>query len=244
MTATISPPAVVTNLSRTDPAQRLRDYLWALTFYLQLPVEVLPRILFVENSNSDISQLCELAAQFPDKTVEFLQFEGLGYPSRYGRGYGEARLLDYAMDNSSIVKGLSDVDIIWKATGRLRLLNFSAMSSSAPDDFDLYCDFKNYPMAWVDMRFFAFTKSGYEAMLRGMADTVREDLPTSGVAENHLHRILGKHLPEGRIIPRFRLNPIVDGIQGNNHSYSRGWRNAIKNGIRRLSRRIAPDLWI
>src|SRR3982074_3006340 len=154
MTATISPPGVVTNLVRTNPAQRLQDYLWALEFYLQLPTEILPRIVFVENSGSDLSQLGELAARHPEKEVEFVQFDGLAYPPEYGRGYGETKLLDYAIDHSEIICRLNPDDIIWKATGRLRLLNFAVMNSSAPMSFDLYCDFKNYPMRWVDMRFF------------------------------------------------------------------------------------------
>ncbi len=36
ITATISPPEGVPNLARTDPAQRLSDYEWALPAYLEL----------------------------------------------------------------------------------------------------------------------------------------------------------------------------------------------------------------
>src|SRR3981081_4398328 len=113
MTATITPPPVVTNLTRSDPVKRLLDYLWALEFYLQLPTEVLPRILFVENSGSDLSQIRELAARHPEKKVEFISFEGLAYPPAFGRSYGETKLLDYAMDNSEIIRDLKPDDVIW-----------------------------------------------------------------------------------------------------------------------------------
>lgn len=244
MTATITPPSIVTNLSRTDPRQRLQDYKAALQFYLDLPKEVLPRILFVENSNSDVSELRNMAARYTEKETEFVTFYGLDYPPGFGRGYGEAKLLDYGMDHSEIVAKLRMDDVIWKATGRLKLLNFAELSASAPDSLDLYCDLKDYPMPWMDMRFFAFSKTGYETLFRNMAESVREDLPVAGVAENHLRAIVGKRLNMKTIVPRFLVTPRVDGIQGNNKSYSGGMKNVAKQNLREWCRRLIPGLWI
>ncbi len=244
MTATITPPNIVTNLSRTDPHQRLQDYKAALQFYLDLPSEVLPRILFVENSNSDVAELRNMAARYPDKETEFVTFYGLEYPPGFGRGYGEAKLMDYGMDHSGLIAKLRTDDVIWKATGRLKLLNFAELSASVPDSAALYCDLKDYPMPWMDMRFFAFSKKGYETLLRNMAESIREDLPVPGVAENHLRTILGKRLKMDAIVPRFSISPRVDGIQGNNKSYSGGITNTAKQILRDCSRRLIPGLWI
>ncbi|WP_426413287.1 hypothetical protein [Bradyrhizobium ganzhouense] len=244
VTATITPPSIVTNLSRFDPRQRLEDYKAALHFYLELPSNILPRIVFVENSAGDVSGLRNLAARHRDKEIEFVTFYGLDYPPSFGRGYGEARLLDYAMDRSAIIAKLQPNDMIWKATGRLKLLNFAQLSQTAPTGTDLYCDLKDYPMPWMDMRFFAFSKTGYEHLFRGIADSLREDQPVAGVAENHLRRIVGARLGRDAIVPRFAYTPRVDGIQGNNQPYSGGIRNIAKFSIREFCRQLVPGLWI
>ena len=96
----------------------------------------------------------------------------------------------------------------------------------------------------MDMRFFAFSKNGYELILRGMADSIREDLPVSGVAENHLRAIVGTRLKKDNIVPRFHVTPRVEGIQGNNKSYSGGLNNMAKQTVRDWGRRLIPKLWI
>src|SRR3954471_4308953 len=70
LTATITPPPGVPILARTDPQLRLQDYIDALKFYLAVPNHVLDRIIFAENSGSDLSKLRALAEE-SDKRVEF-----------------------------------------------------------------------------------------------------------------------------------------------------------------------------
>ncbi len=61
LTATITPPSGVPSLVRTDPALRLRDYLAAFEFYLKVPTAILPRIVFAENSGSDVDPVSGLS---------------------------------------------------------------------------------------------------------------------------------------------------------------------------------------
>ena len=61
MTATITPHNA-RNLARTDPAARLKDYDDALGFYLGLIDRPLHGIVFVENSDSDVTTLRQLVA--------------------------------------------------------------------------------------------------------------------------------------------------------------------------------------
>ena len=99
-------------------------------------------------------------------------------------------------------------------------------------------------MPWMDMRFFAFSKKGYDHLLRNRADSLREDLPITGVAENHLRAIVGMRLKKDNITPRFCVTPRVEGIQGNNKSYSGGMKNLAKQTIRDWCRQWIPGLWI
>src|SRR5438270_12677650 len=92
LTATISPPANAVKLARTDPKARLRDYLQALEFYQGLHAQVVGRIVFVENSDSDLSYLRQLAARFTNREIDFIRFRGLDYSPKFGRACGQSRL--------------------------------------------------------------------------------------------------------------------------------------------------------
>jgi hypothetical protein len=54
MTSTITPPPNVINLTRKDPKIRLNDYCEALRFYLGVPSKFIDRIVFIENSDTDL----------------------------------------------------------------------------------------------------------------------------------------------------------------------------------------------
>jgi hypothetical protein len=244
LTATITPPPDATALVRTDPLARLVDYLQALEFYLKQPDHAVRRILFVENSASDLTELRRLAARFP-KEVEFVSFFGLDYPSSYGRGHGEFKLMDHAFDHSEMIRSLGPKDRIWKATGRLQLTNIVTMIQTAPRDYDLYCDFRDRPTRWMDLRFHSFTKKGYDKVFRGIASRIRDDLNNGEPCELIMREILAERASGARIIPRFRRQPFVEGISGAfNYNYAHGLKNKGKNYLRVLSRQLTPWLWI
>jgi hypothetical protein len=128
MTATITPKADVRSLGRKDPALRRKDYEDALWFYGRLVGQCIDQIVFVENSESDLSSLKAIAEQLNivDK-IEFISFAGLDYPQMYGRGYGELFLLDHAMANSRFIRECDADTPIWKMTGRYIVLNLAKL---------------------------------------------------------------------------------------------------------------------
>src|ERR1700691_3034022 len=103
MTATITPPPGAILLSRANPKDRLNDYIAALQFYSGLSSKLFSAIVFVENSESDLTALRKIA-ETSSLPIEFLSFNGLSYPPQWGRAYGEFHLFDYAMDNSTTLK--------------------------------------------------------------------------------------------------------------------------------------------
>ncbi|HEX4797641.1 MAG TPA: hypothetical protein VH370_27855 [Humisphaera sp.] len=244
LTATITPPQGAPELVRTDPKIRLADYDAGLAFYLTLIGQHIDRIIFAENSNSDVTILKDRCARSgkPD-AVEFISFYGLDYPPEYGRGYGEMRLIDYAIEHSQTIAHLGQSDVVWKMTGRYICRNLPALIRSAPPAFDLYCDLKDRPMPWMDLRLFAFTKPGYDRLLRGVY-TKLSRAHLKAAPEKEMRNHIGNLLPTGHITPRFRKEPLIDGIRGNDgQNYSKG-KNLAKYAIRAAARKLVPFLWI
>ncbi|WP_375427135.1 hypothetical protein [uncultured Sphingomonas sp.] len=238
MTATITPDNSP-ELARTDPALRLDDYRQALLFYIGRLGSSIDGIVFVENSDSDVSSLVALAkAEGVDDRVEFIANYGKhSYPGR-DRSYGETRLLDHAMATSRLIAAADDRAVIWKITGRYRVRNLARMVRTAPRRFDLYCDVRNRPIAWLDLRFMAWTKGGYDRLLSGIADRLGTD-PREPV----MHRYV-TGLKDAAVVRRYRTEPLVDGVRGwDNRHYALG-RARLKFWVRAASRRLLPFLWI
>jgi hypothetical protein len=239
MTATITPDNAPL-LARTDPTARLKDYQNALGFYLNLIDRPLYGVVFVENSDSDVTSLCELvAARGLENRVEFLCNYGVYRYTEKGRAYGEFKLLDYAMTASRMVREAGNAHAIWKVTGRYIVKNLRSVIAGAPSDFDAYVDMKNHPMRWMDMRLMAWTAEGYDRLFRGIADDLN-----AKIDETVMRDCLPTRAQGARLVPRFRQEPFVDGIRGlDNRNYSKG-RNLIKFYVRSAGRLLAPWYWI
>jgi hypothetical protein len=239
MTATITPKDSP-NLVRTDPVARLKDYERALDFYLNFIDRPLHSVIFVENSDSDVTSLRNMVeARNLTKRVEFLCNYGLHRYSEQGRGYGELKLLDYAMTQSTTIRNSTQGAIIWKITGRYVVKNLPSVIARAPKRFDAYVDMKNRPLRWMDMRLMAWTAVGYDRIFRGVAD----DLGAT-VHETLLREYMPKRAGDALLTQRFRHEPKIDGIRGwDNRNYSKGF-NLLKFYVRSVSRVIAPWYWI
>jgi len=239
MTATITPHNA-RNLARTDPATRLQDYDDALGFYLGLIDRPLHGIVFVENSDSDVSTLRQLvASRGLTGRVEFLCNYGVHLYSEKGRAHGEFKLLDYAMTASIMVIEAGMNHVIWKITGRYMVKNLASMIASAPRGFDAYVDMKDHPRRWMDMRLMAWTSPGYDRIFRGVADDL-----DSRTHEMHMRDYLPKRAQGARLIPRFSKEPFIDGVRGwDNGNYSKG-KELLKCYVRSAGRVLAPWYWI
>lgn len=243
MTATITPDNSP-ELARTDPALRLHDYRQALSFYLDrlglgTQDKAIDGIVFVENSDSDVSTLQALAAERgAGDRVEFIANYGKhSYPGR-DRSFGEFRLLDHAMATSRLVAAAGDRAVVWKITGRYRVRNLARMIATAPVRFDLYCDVRNRPIVWLDLRFMAWTSAGYDRLLRGIAERLGTE-----PREPAMHRYV-TGLADRTVVMRYRTEPSVDGVRGwDNRHYSQG-RARLKFWLRATARKLLPFLWI
>jgi hypothetical protein len=225
MTATVAPAGGMrTKLADADA--RRDEYLRALTFYRGMIGRGIDRILFVDNSASDMTEFERIAEGHP---IELLSYQGVAYPPAYGYGYGELALIQHAMDH---VPGLSGGTVV-KVTGRYLVSNLSQVIR-ARKGVDFAGDIWNRRQPWLDMRVFMWTRAGFDAILRDRYLMLRDD-------ENRLppEMILSQQVLQSRDVPvrtYFLTDPQITGRRGmDGKDWGRG-RLAWKRRIRALSR--------
>lgn len=232
---------------RTDPGDRLDDYRRALAFYLGLPDSAVDRVVFAENSATDLEPIEEACERLRgDKDVELLSFYGLDYPVEHGRAVGEMLLVETALTRSRVLRELGEDDVFWKVTGRLRITNLDRLVATAPAGAALYADFRRIPRPWVDLRVFACTPAGFRGLLLPRVERMRQDeLERAGYSAPE-ERLFEELLPErerGCIVPRLRVEPLIEGYSGFGDDYARPARRAWSYA-RGAARRIMPRLWV
>lgn len=98
--------------------ERKDQYIRSIHYYLS---KTKYPIVFVENSNTDISSLFQ--EHIDSKRLEIMTFDGNKDKSR-GKGYGECEIIQYALDHSILIRATKD-QIIIKITGRLIVRNIN-----------------------------------------------------------------------------------------------------------------------
>lgn len=243
MTATVTPPANASKLSRTDPIERLGDYERALQFYIgKMTENRFNSIVFVDNSNSDISRLRFVADQSDcSSRIEFISFDGLNYPQEYGRAYGELRLIDYAMSTSNKIRLADPDELVWKVTGRYIILNIKKLVEPR-NNAVMYCHCRDFPRRWADMYLIGWKKNSYMSTFGGVADRIKESIDISRSSEEEFRQVVDERSRTENVVRRFSEAPKILGVRGwDNMSYKHG---GLKDYIRRSVERFIPWIWI
>jgi hypothetical protein len=246
MTATITPKTGAFSLARTDPESRRRDYELALRHYLKvLSRGAFDLLLFAENSNADLDWLRPSVSEagLTDK-VEFLSLYGLDYPSEYSRGYGEFLLLDRVMD-CPLMRAQSSDSIVWKITGRYRVANIEQLIRNRAQQFDFYCNCRDYPVRLTDQYMQAWRVGVYAQHLKGLYEYFKEN-ETCKYGEQVLRELIDQgRFKSLHVVPRFTHVPIIEGVRGfDNQEYSAGLKNRSKLLVRQIANRALPRFWI
>lgn len=123
ITGTIKPASGVPSLTLTDSDERLKQYISSIEYFL-LKTSI-NEIVFCDNSNCSEGCFADLylLAKRMNKKIEILSFKGNNKKvSVKGKGYGEGEIIEYAMNNSSLIKNSS---FFMKITGRLVVENIN-----------------------------------------------------------------------------------------------------------------------
>lgn len=110
LTACINPNGMSKTILQ-DKEIRKRQYEDALNFYL---ANTTVPIVLVENTNYELSHKYD--NQIKEGRLEYITFNGNDYDKSKGKGFGEALILLYAINNSEIIKRTK---YIIKITGRI-----------------------------------------------------------------------------------------------------------------------------
>ena len=116
--------------------ERLAQYLTSLIAWIKM--SNISTIVFCENSNTtfDFSKIIDFA-ESQGKVLEVLIFSGNQESQKYGKGYGEGRIVEYAIKNSRHLAGSVN---FYKITGRLFVPEFNLiqqMHLAEPNVFDI-----------------------------------------------------------------------------------------------------------
>ncbi len=181
----------------TNTSERQKQYVDAIHYYLR---NTECKIVFCENSNTDISPL------FNNKQerLEILTFSG-NQNKRLGKGYGEAEIIEYALQHSSFIQ---DDSIIIKITGRLIICNIHQIIKSQTSKQDFMTCLLHSDLKFADSRIFSGTVPFYKEFLTNK-DKLNDE---KGVFFEH---VLASTVLESplRFIP-FIQEPHITGISG------------------------------
>ena len=101
-------------------AERKKQYLDAIRYYLSITNF---KIVFVENSNTNISYL--FLDEIKKGRLECLTFQG-NQDKKRGKGFGECEIIKFALENSVILRNSKKKRIV-KITGRLIVRNLNIL---------------------------------------------------------------------------------------------------------------------
>jgi len=243
MTATII-PAANAGVKRADPQVRLEDYKRALSFWLRYPHPAADRILLLENSGADLSELRAIAAKENPigKPVEILSVPGNEIPSGTNYGYTEMLLLDDGLAQSQLRR---DTTHMIKVTGRLTFPAIGKALDLTPKPFELLVDCRKlgFPRSGFDAstQLFVCSHEFYDRVLRDS----KKEMNTTDV------RLL-EHLIFRKVIPfkdqpgihlRFPCNVEPVGYSGFKSRSYNSPRTTLTRAIRAALRILAPNYW-
>ena len=119
LTACVNPRGMLYTALQ-DVNIRQKQYEDTLAFYLK---NTEYKIVLVENTLSDLGY--EFKQEISTGRLEYITFDGNNFDRSLGKGFGEAQMLSYALNNSKLLKSYP---YFIKITGRLIVKNINSLS--------------------------------------------------------------------------------------------------------------------
>ncbi len=204
LTACFNPSGMSYTLLQ-DPSERVRQYKIALDWYL---FNTDYKILFVENTSGDISS--EYLNYIHSGRLEMLSFNGNSYDRSKGKGYGEALIIKYAIENSVM---LSKASMVAKITGRHKYKNINRLLKVCNLNDTVYT-IPSYGEAWMDSKLIItpqkFLKDCFLPYMEKLNDTDGYSF------ENLLYDSCLRWIESGYHYEEFLILPQIEGVSGTN----------------------------
>lgn len=219
LTGTIK-PSIVYALKRTSSTERENDYFNAISEWMKYKIP----IVFCENSNFDSNKIKGLIG--PD--FEFIQYEEIEELTKKGKGFGEAKIMQYAMNKSKII---NSNDFVIKVTGRLFVKNFKSIFKVANSmEYDIMAPLEN-KLKWSDSRLIIFKKTFYHQYFIKYSEKI--DDSTGYCFERALACSIHELLSDNKKWEMLPFYPLFKGFSGTyNEKYTIFKHNALNKIIR------------
>lgn len=205
-----------------DVGERQKQYVDAIHYYLS---NANYPIIFCENSNTDISPFINN----DENKIEILTFAG-NQNKHKGKGYGEAEIIEYALDHSTFI---INCDLIIKITGRLIIENINEIiTNKFPSQIldGIVCSFHSN-LEFADSRVFCAPKVFFQLLVKHK-DEINDN---KGIFFEH---ILAKYIKKSNYSKYpFWIEPTVIGMSGSTgaqyekFNYSRCHRQQYKSYV-------------
>jgi hypothetical protein len=254
-------PQLATKSFRSDPKIRLNDYKQAIRFWLAQSHPKLNRILFLENTGFDLSELQAIAQNENPlgKEVEFISMHGNRIPEGRHYGYGEMQMLDEGLPKSELRQATTHMI---KATGRLTFPNIGKLMDKLPDRFDVLVEcrlplnsfkysknwakvIQNRVGAYVSCQLMFFSHIFYADHLQKLYFNLNPDGPGSypNLIENLLYDKIIQFEECPGIYLRWPLNVEPVGHAGHTQKRYDDPGRLLVRSLRSVTRALMPQYW-
>lgn len=243
MTSTII-PAENAGVRRADPKVRLEDYKQALRYWLKYNHPAADRILLLENSGADLSELHAIATEENPraKPVEILSVPGNRIPEGTNYGYTEMEMLDDGLALSQLRKQSTHMI---KVTGRLTFPEIGKALNKIPKPFELMveCRKLGFPRKGFDAstQLFVCSHDFYDRVLRNS----KQEMNSTNIRllEHLIFQKVIQFKGQPGIYLRFPCNIEPVGYSGFKSRSYNSPKTSLTKAIRAALRVVAPDYW-
>ena len=208
ITTANNPPAGMPFLRMTDPVMRAIAAKAALYFWVSQGIE---QIVLADATGTNLLSAAEEAEIDNSETrVEQIHYQQDNESvTRKGKGYGEGKLIEYALDNSEL---LARGEYFFKCTGKLYVRNFPVIAGAIKTKnisnlFWRYMGDGSWMEPWADCRFYYTSKTFARSHL--LPAYFASNDRTDAVCEYHIHQALARNMQIGKSV-----RPLITGYGG------------------------------
>ncbi len=209
LTATIN-PGDMPDLIRKDLNIRLEDYKKSFKFWLEK--SNIKKIIFIENSNYDLSFFKNLADKYKDKEIEILSNNlNSEFDIQLGKGYGQYLCLKEIFEISKIAK---NSDYFIDVTGRHCVTNFDTILKDIElNKSDIYINLSNN-LKFSDANIYGGSKEFFVNYI--IPESSKTNDLNGKIFENCVANAVLKAVSDGYKLSKTPIYPIIDGFIGTN----------------------------
>ena len=250
--------------------EREHMYVETLNYYIKhVMSDVRQCVVFVDNSGWDLDHLKAQLDSFDSNRLTFISLSPESFDISKGKGYNELLMMNMAVNKSQTIQ---DARGFVKVTGRYPIYNLPYFVKKATEALEdgkvMFCDVKDHHIYdWLRL---GWSGHGFYSVLYGVSNAyyLQNIAPRYQVlndyegplVEEMLYQLMneesihGKNkwrgeIGDGKIIARFKREPICGGLQGSRMSAwsfsvdQNDWKSKIKRGIGNGFRLLLPWVW-